>query len=97
MRARPPSDVCNRQRLSRAARGYRLPLQYRAMVHPVPFSHSAWTGWEGPDPAYWVSRGYVVINADLRGWGRSEGVGELLSAQEGLDGYDLVEWAATRA
>src|SRR5699024_7489071 len=34
-------------------------------------------GWEAPDPAYWVPRGYVVINADLRGWGRSDGVGDL--------------------
>jgi putative CocE/NonD family hydrolase len=48
----------------------------------------------GPDPAYWLKRGYVVINADLRGWGTSEGEPDLLSEQEGLDIYDLVEWAA---
>ena len=39
-------------------------------------THSAWTGWEAPDPAYWVHRGYVVINADLRGLGHSDGVAE---------------------
>lgn len=48
----------------------------------------------GPDPAHWVERGYVVINADLRGWGTSEGEPEVWSEQEGIDIYDLVEWAA---
>src|SRR4051812_14111165 len=76
--------------------GYRPPLQYRLMPQTVPFAHSAWTGWEAPDPAFWVARGYVVVSADLRGWGRSDGVGELFSAQEALDCYDLVEWAGTQ-
>ena len=76
--------------------GYRPPLQYRLMPQTVPFAHSAWTGWEAPDPAFWVARGYVVVSADLRGWGRSDGVGELFSEQEALDCYDLVEWAGTQ-
>ena len=45
------------------------------MMQTGPVTHSAWTGWEAPDPAHWVRRGYVVVNADLRGWGRSDGVG----------------------
>jgi putative CocE/NonD family hydrolase len=61
-----------------------------------PVTHSAWTGWEGPDPAHWAKRGYVVVNADLRGWGSSDGAGELFSAQEGVDGHDLIEWAAAQ-
>jgi predicted acyl esterase len=76
--------------------GYRPPRQYRLMPQSVPFAHSAWTGWEAPDPAFWVPRGYVVVYADLRGWGRSDGVGELFSEQEALDGYDLVEWAGSQ-
>ena len=48
----------------------------------------------GSDPGHWVSRGYVVVNADLRGWGKSDGAGELFSDQEGLDCHDLIEWAA---
>jgi hypothetical protein len=59
-------------------------------------THSAWTGWEAPDPAYWVQRGYVVINADLRGWGKSDGVAEIFAEQEGPDGHDLIEWAAVQ-
>ncbi|MEP6560306.1 MAG: CocE/NonD family hydrolase [Nakamurella sp.] len=82
--------------LRRFGRGYRIPFQYRLMPQSQPFAHSALTGWEGPDPAYWVTRGYIVINADLRGWGTSGGVGDLLSEQEGLDCHDVIEWAAAR-
>jgi predicted acyl esterase len=80
----------------RKRHGYGIPRQYRLLTQSAAFSHSAWTGWEAPDPAHWVARGYAVINADLRGWGNSEGVGELFSAQEGRDGHDLVEWAAAQ-
>lgn len=52
------------------------------------------TVWEGPDPVWWAERGYAVINADSRGSWMSEGDLVVLSEQEGLDGYDLVEWAA---
>jgi predicted acyl esterase len=75
---------------------YRKSFQYHAMLQTTPFEHSAWTSWEAPDPAYWASRGYVVVNADLRGWGTSEGTAQVLSAQEGLDGHDLIEWAAAQ-
>lgn len=60
-------------------------------------SVSKYAVWEGPDPLYWTQKGYAVINADCRGsWG-SEGDCEILSAQQGQDGYDLVEWAAALA
>jgi len=75
---------------------YSVPLQFRMMTQSRPFSISAWTSWEAPDPAFWVPRSYVVVNADLRGWGRSDGTGELLSAQEGDDYHELVEWAAAQ-
>jgi X-Pro dipeptidyl-peptidase (S15 family) len=35
-----------------------------------------------------------VINADLRGWGTSEGELDVLCEQEDIDIYDLIEWAA---
>lgn len=69
-------------------------FQYRLMQQSVPISHSAWTGWEGPDPAQWVPQGYVVVNVDLRGFGKSEGSSSLLSQQEGEDYHDSIEWAA---
>lgn len=90
-----PYGKDNLPRRRRFRAGYRTPLQYR-MLQTGPVTHSALTGWEAPDPAYWVQRGYVVVNADLRGWGTSDGVGELFSAQEGLDGHDLIEWAGVQ-
>ncbi|HEY7813156.1 MAG TPA: CocE/NonD family hydrolase, partial [Nakamurella sp.] len=79
----------------RTRRGYRPSVQYRLM-RSAPVTHSAWTSWEGPDPAFWVGRGYVVVNADLRGWGTSEGEPTALSDQEGIDVHDLIEWAGTQ-
>jgi predicted acyl esterase len=57
---------------------------------------SAYTGFEAPDPLYWVSRGYAVINPDPRGTWFSEGTATFLSPEEGQDEYDLIEWAGTQ-
>ena len=48
-------------------------FQYRIMRQPDPLRFSSLTGWEAPDPAWWVERGFAVANADLRGCGHSEG------------------------
>jgi hypothetical protein len=55
---------------------------------------SHYTVWEGPDPLVWCRAGFVVVNADTRGSWASQGTLTFFSAQEGLDGYDLVEWCA---
>jgi putative CocE/NonD family hydrolase len=68
--------------------------QYHVLRQPGPLTFSALTGWEAPDPAWWVPRGFAVVNADLRGCGHSDGVAKLLSHQESEDTYDLVQWAA---
>jgi predicted acyl esterase len=81
----------------RTRRGdYRVPLQYRMLRQPASISFSTLTTWEAPDPAWWVGQGYAVVNCDLRGAGTSDGVGALLSDQEGEDIYDLVEWAGAQ-
>jgi uncharacterized protein len=80
----------------RKGRRWRLSFQYRVMNQTGPITHSCLTSWEAPDPVWWVSQGYVVINADLRGAGTSDGVGSLLSDQEAEDIYDLVEWAGAQ-
>jgi predicted acyl esterase len=76
--------------------GYLPEFQYRVMRQSAPVRVSAWTSWESPDPGFWVPRGYVVVNCDLRGFGRSAGAGNLLSDQEAEDYYDLIEWAAAQ-
>ncbi|QLL06284.1 CocE/NonD family hydrolase [Mycobacterium vicinigordonae] len=68
--------------------------QYRMIRQPRQVQFSALTGWEAPDPAYWTAQGFVVVNADARGCGRSDGTGNLLSHQEAEDTYDLVQWLA---
>jgi putative CocE/NonD family hydrolase len=68
--------------------------RYRMMRQPDPVTFSALTGWEAPDPVWWVAQGFVVVNADLRGCGHSEGIAKMLSQQESEDTYDAVQWAA---
>ena len=54
------------------------------------------TGFESPDPAYWVQQGYAVLQADVRGKHKSEGHAEVLRQQDEEDCYDLIEWAAAQ-
>jgi predicted acyl esterase len=54
------------------------------------------TGFEAPDPAYWVQQGYAVLQADVRGMHKSEGQAGVLRQQDAEDYYDLIEWAAAQ-
>ena len=81
----------------RGRTGYRVSVQYRMLRQPARVRFSSLTGWEAPDPAWWVAQGYAVVNCDLRGAGTSEGTAGLLSDQEGEDVYDLVEWAGAQS
>lgn len=61
-----------------------------------PIEVSAWTPWEGPDPAYWVQQGYAVVTLDSRGYGKSEGVASVLTMQDRQDFHDAITWAGTQ-
>ena len=50
--------------------------------------------FESPDPAFWCHQGYAVANVDVRGAGHSEGDVHIFGVQDGMDGYDFVEWVA---
>ena len=52
------------------------------------------TGFESPDPAWWVQQGYAVLQADVRGMHKSEGRAGVLRRQDADDYYDFIEWAA---
>ncbi|KAL2843693.1 Alpha/Beta hydrolase protein [Aspergillus pseudoustus] len=53
---------------------------------------SGYEKFEGPDPADWISRGYVIVNIDARGVGKSGGNVVFWGQQEAEDIYDTVEW-----
>lgn len=53
--------------------------------------------FEGPDPAFWVNQGYVILNPDARGAYSSEGNITYWGRQLAEDGYDFIEWAAQRS
>jgi putative CocE/NonD family hydrolase len=81
----------------RTVSGYRTNFQFRVMNQPTAFPISSETGWEAPDPVRWTQAGYVVINADLRGAGTSEGIGSMFTDTEARDVFDLIEWAGTQS
>jgi uncharacterized protein len=43
---------------------------------------------------YFVRRGYVLVIADLRGYGTSQGQAAWFGARMGRDGVELADWAA---
>jgi uncharacterized protein len=75
---------------------WKFSFQYRILRQTGAVRFSSLTGWEAPDPAWWVSQGYAVVNCDLRGAGTSDGTGALMSDQEGEDTHDLIEWAGAQ-
>jgi putative CocE/NonD family hydrolase len=79
---------------ARRGKKWTFSVQYRLLRQPKPVTFSALTGWEAPDPAWWTAQGFIVVNADARGCGHSDGTGNLLSRQEAEDTYDVVQWIA---
>jgi putative CocE/NonD family hydrolase len=55
---------------------------------------SRWTGFEAPDPVFWVQAGFAVVQADVRGMHKSEGNAGVLTEDDAHDYYELIEWAA---
>jgi len=48
--------------------------------------------WEGPDPAFWCSHDYAIINVDIRGTYVSEGNADTCGYSEASDGAEFVAW-----
>lgn len=67
---------------------------FRAGVEPHEVSD--YQKWEGPDPAYWCAKGYVVVNPDARGVYGCGGDAVSWGSQEANDGYDVIEWIAAQ-
>jgi uncharacterized protein len=71
---------------------------------PMRFPNAGWnaqhmspiTPFEGPDPVYWVPRGYAVVTVNPRGLWYSEGAATYLSPEEAHDFYDVIEWVGVQ-
>jgi hypothetical protein len=80
-----------------------FPFVFRTYAHGADLGHmkvSMLTGWEGPDPAFWVKNDYVVVVVDQRGGFKSGGKFAPLGLpgyeQTGDDAYQIIEWAAAQ-
>src|ERR1700730_10916527 len=51
---------------------------------------SRWTGFESPDPVFWVGSGYNVAQADARGMHKSEGRAGALTPTDAQDYFELI-------
>lgn len=58
---------------------------------------SQWTGFEAPDPLFWTTAGYAVVQADVRGMHASEGHAGVLTDDDARDYCELIEWAAQQS
>jgi predicted acyl esterase len=79
------------------ADGYAMQWQKLSELHPQLFhegSSGKYLRWETTDPERWVPHGYVVIQVDARGTGRSPGYVDPFCPREIQDYYDAIEWAA---
>ena len=76
--------------------GYRINPQFRILRQPAAVRISDETSWEAPDPGWWVPRGFALVNLDVRGAGKSDGTGSLMSDGEAEDLYDAIEWIAAQ-
>jgi predicted acyl esterase len=55
---------------------------------------SPMAGFESPDPLFWMSHGYAVVQGDARGTHASEGIAGFLTDQDARDYAELIGWAA---
>jgi len=71
----------------------RLNETYREILAASSCKHLV---FERPDPELWIPDGYVLINVDSRGAGKSPGKLDPNSPAEFRDFYDAIEWAGAQ-
>lgn len=73
--------------------------EFPAILGRTPYDKTWKDMWVDSVANYFTPKGYVVVVQDVRGRGKSEGVGEYFhtaNIHEGEDGYDTVEWIASQ-
>lgn len=81
------------------ADGKPVDSQFPVIIGRTSYDKSNPVIWVNPVARFFVSHGYVVLLQDLRGRGVSEGTGQYhhtANQQEGPDGFDTIEWAASQ-
>lgn len=78
-----------------------MPAQFEILTQIYPGisddgSSGRYLRWEVVDPERWIPHGYVVIQVDSRGTGKSPGYMDPYSPREIQDYYDAIEWAAAQ-
>ena len=80
--------------------GSPAPGRFPAILGRTSYDKSNPALWVEPVAEFFTRHGYVTVIQDLRGRGRSEGVGQYFhtaNVDEGRDGYDTIEWIAAQA
>ena len=70
------------------------PQQYRLIPQAGKPVFSKQTSWESPDPNFWVSSGYAVVNMNLPGYANSGGPVSVFSEHQSKCYYEAIEWIA---
>ena len=71
-----------------------VPQQYRIIDQTGKPKFSTQTSWESPDPNFWVSNGYIVVNMNLPGFGGSTGEATTFGRNQSRAYYEVIEWIA---
>lgn len=71
--------------------GARAPGRFPVLLMQTPYGKAGGLQNLGD---YFVRRGYVLVIADLRGFGDSQGQAEWFGARVGRDGAELADWAS---
>ena len=82
-----------------AADGTPLPGPFPTLLYRTSYNKSNAIAHIEPVARFFVPKGYVCLLQDLRGRGKSEGKGQYFhvgNINEGPDGHDTIEWAATQ-
>lgn len=71
-----------------------VPQQYRLIDQRGKPQFSTLTSWESPDPNFWVSNDYIVVNMNLPGYGGSTGEASTFDRNQSRAYYEVIEWIA---
>lgn len=68
-------------------------------TYPLLFTYDGYDAGSVTDPRYvaeYVPKGYAMLGVNVRGTGCSGGTFNFFEPVQGLDGYDVIEWAAAQ-